>query len=57
MVTDMLMEKRIKNILKAMKHAKHLDMKVIWSNKLQGLLKLKQRKKDERIQDGARSVH
>ena len=57
MVTNMLMEKRIKNILKAMKRAKHLDMKVIWSNKLQGLLKLKQRKKDERIQDGARSVH
>ena len=57
MVADMLMEKRIKNILKAMKRAKHLDMKVIWSNKLQDLLKLKQRKKDERIQDGARSVH
>jgi len=57
MVIDMkLVERRINNVMKAMKRTKHYDMKVIWSNKLQELLKLKERK-HERIQDSARSVH
>ena len=56
MVIDMKLERRINNVMKAMKQSKHYDMKVIWSNKLQELLKLKERKY-ERIQDSARSVH
>jgi|TARA_E500000318_G_scaffold80201_1_gene75291 hypothetical protein len=56
MVIDMKLERRINNVMKAMKRTKHYDMKVIWSNKLQELLKLKERKY-ERIQDSARSVH
>ena len=40
----MKLERRINNVMKAMKRSKHYDMKVIWSNKLQELLKLKERK-------------
>tara|TARA_S200002703_G_scaffold141109_1_gene132722 strand:- start:249 stop:416 length:168 start_codon:yes stop_codon:yes gene_type:complete len=51
------MDKRINNVLKAMKRAKDYDMKVIWSRKLHALFEIKGREHEERIQDGARSVH
>jgi len=41
-----------------MKEAKHYDMKVIWSNKLQQLLKINKRKQEyEGLQVQTRMVH
>jgi len=52
-----LMDKRINNVLKAMKQAKDYDMKVIWSRKLHKLFEIKVKEHEQRIQDGAREVH
>ena len=52
-----IMERRINNVMKAMKDAKNYDMKSIWSNKLQQIFKIRERKAYERLQDSARSVH
>ena len=52
-----IMERRINNVMKAMKDAKDYDMKSIWSDKLQKLFKLRERQAYERLQDSARSVH
>ena len=52
-----IMERRINNVMKAMKDVKDYDMKSIWSNKLQQLFKLRERQAHERLQDSARSVH
>jgi hypothetical protein len=52
-----LTEKRIENILKAMKRAKDYHMKTIWNNKLFELLELKQKGRDERFESKDRVVH
>ena len=52
-----LMEKRIDNILKAMRDAKDYDMKVIWNDKLQKLFKIRERRAHERLEHEARMVH
>ena len=52
-----LMEKRINNVIRAMKEAKNYDMKHIWSQKLQELFKIRKARAYERLQDSARSVH
>ena len=52
-----LMEKRIENIMKAMKKAKDYDMKVIWNNKLKQLFNRREAKAYERLEDQARMVH
>ena len=52
-----LMQKRIDNVMKAMKEAKDYDMKVIWNNKLKQLFELKVRRAYERFEDQARVVH
>lgn len=52
-----LMQKRIDNVMKAMKEAKDYDMKVIWNNKLKQLFELKVRRAYERFEDQARMVH
>ena len=52
-----LMEKRIENIMKAMKRAKDYDMKSIWSRKLKELFEIRGRKAFERLEDQARVVH
>ncbi len=52
-----LMEKRIENVLKAMRDAKDYEMKSIWNNKLQQLLEVRGRKAFERLEDQARMVH
>lgn len=58
MVVDMELKRRINNVMKAMKEAKHYDMKVIWSNKLQQLLKINRRKQEyEGLQVQTRMVH
>ena len=52
-----LMEKRIDNILKAMRDAKDYEMKSIWNRKLQHLFEVRGRKAFERLEDRARMVH
>jgi len=52
-----LTERRIENIIKAMKRAKDYEMKAIWNNKLQQLFKTRKTKAYERLQHEARMVH
>ena len=52
-----LMQKRIENVMKAMKEAKDYEMKSIWNDKLKQLFKLKVRRAYERFEDQARMVH
>ena len=52
-----LMQKRIENVMKAMKEAKDYEMKSIWNDKLKQLFKLKVRRAYERLEDQARVVH
>ena len=52
-----LMERRIENIMKAMKIAKDYEMKSIWNRKLRELLEVRGRKAFERLEDQARMVH
>ena len=52
-----LMQKRIENVMKAMKKAKDYEMKSIWNNKLQQLFKIKSMRAYERLEDQARVVH
>ena len=52
-----LKERRIENIMKAMKRAKDYEMKSIWSRKLRELFKVRGRKAFERLEDQARMVH
>ena len=51
------MDKRINNVLKAMREAKDYDMKVIWNRKLQELFEIRGRKAFERLEHQARMVH
>ena len=44
-----LTERRIENIIKAMKRAKDYEMKAIWSSKLQQLFKTRKTKAYDRI--------
>ena len=52
-----LMEKRIDNILKAMRDAKDYEMKSIWNRKLQELFEIRGRKAFDRLEHEARMVH
>ena len=52
-----MMEKRIDNVVKAMREAKDYEMKSIWSDKLKQLFELKARRAYERFKDQARVVH
>ena len=52
-----VMDKRINNVLKAMRDAKDYDMKVIWNKKLQELFRIRGEKAFESLQDQARVVH
>lgn len=52
-----LTERRIENIIKAMKRAKDYEMKAIWNNKLQQLFETRKTKAYERLEDQARMVH
>ena len=52
-----IMDKRINNVLKAMRDAKDYDMKVIWNDKLQKLFEIRTRKAYERLEHKARMVH
>ena len=52
-----MINKRIKNIAKAMDNTKDPDMKRIWNTKLEQLLKIKGRKAFERLENQARVVH
>ena len=52
-----VMDKRINNVLKAMRDAKDYDMKVIWNKKLQKLFETRGRKAFERLEHQARMVH
>ena len=52
-----LTDKRIDNIMKVMRKAKHYDMKVIWNDKLQKLFEIRKRKAYERLEHKARMVH
>ena len=52
-----LIEKRIENIMKAMKRAKDYEMKSIWSTKLRELFEIRGRKAFERLEDQTRMVH
>ena len=52
-----LMEKRIDNILKAMRDAKDYEMKSIWNRKLRELFEVRGRKAFERLEHEARMVH
>ena len=52
-----LTERRIENIIKAMKRAKDYEMKAIWNNKLQQLFETRKTKAYERLEDQARVVH
>ena len=51
------MDKRIANIMAAMRLAKDYEMKAIWNNKLQQLFKTRKTKAYERLEDQARMVH
>ena len=50
-------DKRIDNVMKAMRKAKDYDMKVIWNDKLQKLFEIRKRKAYERLEHKARMVH
>ena len=52
-----IMQKRIKNVAKAMDNAKDSDMKRIWNVKLEQLLEIRGRKAFERLENQARVVH
>jgi hypothetical protein len=52
-----LIEKRIENIMKAMRKAEDYEMKSIWNRKLRELLEVRGRKAFERLEDQARMVH
>jgi len=52
-----LVERRIENIMQAMRKAKDYDMKVIWNNKLKQLFDRRKAKAYERLEDQARMVH
>jgi len=52
-----LVERRIENIMQAMRKAKDYDMKVIWNNKLKQLFDRRKTKAYERLEDQARMVH
>ena len=52
-----LMERRVENIMKAMKKAKDYEMKSIWNRKLKELFKVRGRKSFERLENQARMVH
>ena len=52
-----LVERRIENIMQAMRKAKDYDMKVIWNNKLKQLFETRKAKAYERLEDQARMVH
>ena len=52
-----LAERRIENIMQAMRKAKDYDMKVIWNNKLKQLFDRRKAKAYERLEDQARMVH
>ena len=52
-----VLERRIDNILKAMRDAKDYEMKSIWNRKLQELFKIRKDKAYERLQHEARMVH
>ena len=52
-----LLEKRMDNILKAMREAKDYEMKSIWNRKLQELFKIRERRAYERLEHKARMVH
>ena len=52
-----LLEKRMDNILKAMKDARDYEMKSIWNRKLQELFKIRERRAHERLEHQARMVH
>ena len=51
------MDKRIANIMAAMRLAKDYEMKTIWSKKLQELFKIRERRAYERLEHEARMVH
>ena len=53
----MMINKRIENVMKAMKKAKDYEMKSIWNNKLQQLFDRRKAKAYERLEDQARVVH
>ena len=52
-----LMERRVENIMKAMKKAKDYEMKSIWNRKLKELFEVRGRKAFERLENKARMVH
>ena len=52
-----VLERRIDNILKAMREAKDYEMKSIWNRKLQELFKIRKDRAYERLQHEARMVH
>ena len=52
-----VLERRIDNILKAMREAKDYEMKSIWNRKLQELFEIRGRKAFERLEHEARMVH
>jgi hypothetical protein len=52
-----MMEKRIDNVMKAMREAKDYGCKMIWNNKLQQLFEIRRVKAYERLEDKARMVH
>ena len=52
-----MMDKRIDNVMKAMKEAKDYECKTIWNNKLQQLFEIRKVKAYERLEDKARMVH
>ena len=49
--------KRIDNVLRAMKNAQDYECKLIWNKHLQELFEIRKRKAYERLQDQARMVH
>tara|TARA_A100001015_G_scaffold218917_1_gene246146 strand:+ start:399 stop:566 length:168 start_codon:yes stop_codon:yes gene_type:complete len=51
------MDKRIANIMAAMRLAKDYEMKTIWSKKLQELFKIRERKAHERFEHKSKLVH
>ena len=52
-----MMDKRIDNVMKAMREAKDYECKTIWNNKLQQLFEIRKVKAYERLEDQARMVH
>ena len=54
---DNMMEKRIDNVMKAMREAKDYGCKMIWNNKLQQLFEMRKVKAYERLEDKPRMVH